>query len=252
MLRPRVEVYDNADALFRAASEKIAAALEAVLRERGTASFVLTGGNTPKPLFELLAASPLRQQLDWSRIQFFWGDERCVPPDSSESNYGMAWKALISKLPVPTENVHRIPGEMDNPERAALQYEAEIRRITPDPFPPAFDVVLLGMGEDGHTASLFPGTYWNEESWVVANHAPGRLTANRVTMTPRLLNAARNVFFLTAGISKAKALASVLEDPASDCPAKRIQPVSGNLIWMVDKDAASLLKTSRVHSDPVV
>lgn len=242
MLHPRVEVYDNADALFRAASEKIAAMLEAALRERGTASFVLTGGNTPKPFYELLADSPYHERLDWSHIQFFWGDERCVPPDSPESNYGVAWKALISKLPVASENVHRIPGEMDDPEKAALQYEAEIRRIIPDSSPPSFDVVLLGMGEDGHTASLFPGTHWNEERWVVANHATGRLTANRVTMTPRLLNAARNVLFLISGAAKAKALAGVLEDPASDYPAKRIQPPSGNLTWMVDKEAASLLK----------
>jgi len=242
MLHPRVEVYDNADALFRAASEKIAAMLEAALRERGTASFVLTGGNTPKPFYELLAASPYHERLDWSHIQFFWGDERCVPPDSPESNYGVAWKALISKLPVASENVHRIPGEMDEPEKAALQYEAEIRRIIPDSSPPSFDVVLLGMGEDGHTASLFPGTHWNEERWVVANHATGRLTANRVTMTPRLLNAARNVFFLISGAAKARALTGVLEDPASDYPAKRIQPPSGNLTWMVDKEAASLLK----------
>ena len=242
MLHPRVEVYDNADALFRAASEKIAAMLEAALRERGNASFVLTGGNTPKPFYELLAATPYHERLDWSHIQFFWGDERCVPPDSPESNYGVAWKALISKLPVASENVHRISGEMDDAEKAALQYEAEIRRIIPDSSPPSFDVVLLGMGEDGHTASLFPGTHWNEERWVVANQATGRLTANRVTMTPRLLNAARNVFFLISGAAKAKALACVLEDPASDYPAKRIQPPSGNLTWMVDKEAASLLK----------
>jgi 6-phosphogluconolactonase len=242
MLHPRVEVYDNADALFRAASEKIAAMLEAALRERGTASFVLTGGNTPKPFYELLADSPYHERLDWSHIQFFWGDERCVPPDSPESNYGVAWKALISKLPVASENVHRIPGEMDDPEKAALQYEAEIRRIIPDSSPPSFDVVLLGMGEDGHTASIFPGTHWNEERWVVAIHATGRLTTNRVTMTPRLLNAARNVLFLISGAAKAKALAGVLEDPASDYPAKRIQPPSGNLTWMVDKEAASLLK----------
>jgi 6-phosphogluconolactonase len=242
MLHPRVEIYDNADGLFRAASEKIAAMLEAALRERGTASFVLTGGNTPKPFYELLAVSPYHERLDWSHIQFFWGDERCVPPDSPESNYGVAWKALISKLPVASENVHRIPGEMDDPEKAALQYEAEIRRIIPDSSPPSFDVVLLGMGEDGHTASIFPGTHWNEERWVVAIHATGRLTTNRVTMTPRLLNAARNVLFLISGAAKAKALAGVLEDPASDYPAKRIQPPSGNLTWMVDKEAASLLK----------
>lgn len=240
MLDPKVEIYAGADELFRAAAERIAATLEAALRERGAAAFVLTGGNTPKPVYELLAASPFRERLDWSRTHLFWGDERCVPPDSSQSNYGMTRKALISKLPIPSENIHRILGELEEPKDAAQRYETEIRRVFADASLAAFDLVLLGMGEDGHTASLFPGTLWDEEHWVVANYVP-ELKANRVTMTPRLLNTARRVIFLTSGAAKARALAGVLEDPASTYPAKRIQPLSGNLTWMVDKEAAAFL-----------
>lgn len=235
-----IEIYDSPDELSCAAAEKITAALEVALRGRRTASFVLTGGTTPKPVYEKLSASPFRERLDWKRIHLFWGDERCVPPESPESNFGMTWKALISRLSVPQENIHRILGELEDPGEAAQRYETEIRRVFADMSLPAFDLILLGIGEDGHTASLFPGTSWDEARWVVANYVP-KLEANRVTMTQLPLNAARKVIFLTSGAAKAKALAGVLEDPVADYPAKRIQPTTGDLTWMVDKAAAALL-----------
>ncbi|HYK89657.1 MAG TPA: 6-phosphogluconolactonase [Acidobacteriota bacterium] len=255
MPRPAVEIYQTADALNGAAAERIVDILEGVLREGDKATFVLTGGNTPRRTYELLAEPALHERLDWDRIHFFWGDERCVPPEDPASNFGMAWRAFLSKLPIPSGNIHRILGELEDPGNAALRYEEEIRCILTDGFPPAFDLILLGMGEDGHTASLFPGTAWNKERLVVANFVP-KLKATRITMTPHLLNAGRTVIFLTAGAAKSKILAEVLENPAADYPAKRIQPHTGNLTWMIDGAAAALLrsglqqnKSARNHTD---
>ncbi len=239
--QPKIEIFNTTDELFHAAAEAIAGYLAAAIRARGRASFVLTGGNTPKAVYELLAASPLSEHLDWRQVLLFWGDERCVPPDDPASNYGMAWRTLISRLLIPAENIHRILGELADPTEAAELYENGIRSTFPRESPPSFDLVLLGMGDDGHTASLFPGTTWDEERWVVANYV-ARLESNRVTMTPRILNAARKILFLTSGSSKASALAGVLEDRTGAYPAKRIQPQSGDLTWMVDKAAASLLR----------
>jgi 6-phosphogluconolactonase len=240
ILRPKVEVYDGPDQLSRAAAERITAALEESVLRHPTAAFVLTGGNTPRPVYELLGSAPFRERLRWEQIHLFWGDERCVPPENAASNFGMAWRSLISRVSIPAENLHRIQGEIPDPEAAAWHYEEEIRRLFPAETLPSFDLILLGMGEDGHTASLFPGTSWDENRWVVANYVP-KLDANRITMTPLLLNAARRIIFLTCGSEKAEALAGVLEDSAARYPAKRIQPQTGDLTWMIDKTAAALL-----------
>lgn len=239
-MRPGIEIYRSSEELYRAAAASIVSTLQGAVRELGGGSFVLSGGNTPNAVYELLATPPWSEQADWSRIQFFWGDERCVPPEDPSSNYGAAWKALISRLSIPSSNIHRILGELEDPKDAAQRYEAEIRHAFTHESPPAFDLVLLGMGEDGHTASLFPGTTWDEQKWVVANHVP-RLNANRISMTPRLLNEARKIIFLTSGSSKARALAGVIGDPDADYPANRIQPRKGGLTWMVDSAAAALL-----------
>ncbi len=239
--QPKVEIYRTSDELYQAAAERIVSTLEDALRERGSGSFVLSGGNTPRSVYELLARPPWRGRVDWSRIQLFWGDERCVPPEDPSSNYGAAWRALISRLSVPSSNIHRILGELEDPRDAARRYEAEIRLAFGHESSPAFDLVLLGMGEDGHTASLFPGIVWDERKWVVANFVP-KLNANRISMTPCLLNEARKVIFLTSGSSKSQALAGVIEDRNAVYPAKRIQPRKGELTWMVDSAAAALLK----------
>jgi 6-phosphogluconolactonase len=194
----------------------------------------------------MLARPPYRERVDWDNIDFLWGDERCVPPDHPESNFGMARQTLLSRIPVDESRIRRIPGELEDAEKAALRYEAEIRRAAGSTEVPSFDLVLLGMGQDGHTASLFPGTAWDEQRLVVAVSVP-RLASTRISMTPRLLNAARKVIFLTAGAAKAQTLAKVLEDPASDYPAKKIRPIAGSLTWMVDQAAASLLSSDRLR-----
>jgi 6-phosphogluconolactonase len=242
---PRVQIFPEAETLARAAAEEIALALESAIRKRGSAIFVLTGGNTPKPVYETLSSSPYRERVDWERIDFFWGDERCVPPDHPESNYGMARQTLLSRIAVPESRIHRILGELEDGEKAALRYEAEIRRAAGSVAVPSFDLVLLGMGQDGHTASLFPGTVWDEDRLVVAVSVPW-LANTRISMTPRILNAASRVIFLTAGAAKAPALAKVLEDPTNDYPAKKIRPTAGSLTWMVDEPAASLLSPGRL------
>jgi 6-phosphogluconolactonase len=241
-VNPRVQIFPEVETLARAAAEEIASALESAIRNQGSATFVLTGGNTPKPVYEILAGSPYRERVDWERIDFFWGDERCVPPDHPESNFGMARQTLLSRIPVTESRIRRILGELEDAEKSALRYEAEIRRAAGSAGIPSFDLVLLGMGQDGHTASLFPGAVWDEQRLVVAVSVPG-LASSRISMTPRLLNSARKVIFLTAGAAKAPALAKVLEDPTSDYPARKIRPIAGSLTWMVDEPAASLLSS---------
>ncbi len=235
-----VEIFEDHESLVRGAAERIVATLTATLTEKGSATFVLTGGNTPRPVYELLAEPPYSERIPWDRVDFFWGDERCVPPDHPDSNFGMAWKAFLSLLPVREQHIHRMPAELEDHERAAVVYEEKIRRVTGAGDTPRFDLVLLGMGEDGHTASLFPGTVWDENRWVVANYVP-KLESTRITMTPRILNEARAIIFMASGFGKAQALKGVLEDTASDYPARRIRPVSGTLTWMVDKAAAALI-----------
>jgi 6-phosphogluconolactonase len=224
------------------AAECIAAELEASLSKKHITTFVLTGGKTPVLVYEKLAGPLYRNRIDWRRVEFFWGDERHVPPESPESNYGMARTALLSKAPVSPGRIHRIAGELEKAESAAVRYEEEIRKILPGEAP-CFDLVLLGMGEDGHTASLFPGTIWDEEKLVIANHVP-RLRADRISMTPRLLNDARSIIFLVAGAAKSAALSRVLQEPGCELPAARIRPAHGNLTWIVDSDAASLIQES--------
>jgi 6-phosphogluconolactonase len=160
----------------------------------------------------------------------------------------MAWKSLLSRVPIPPDHVHRMPGELADADMAARRYETEILKVIPGPREPSFDLVLLGMGEDGHTASLFPGTLWDEEMLVTGHYVP-RLDSRRITMTPRLLNAARAVVFLVSGSTKAKALAGVLEGPQGVYPAQRISPARGTVTWMVDAAAARDLKQAHARTE---
>jgi 6-phosphogluconolactonase len=239
MQLPSIEVFPDAEAFSRAALERITDLLIRTIQKKTRATLVLTGGKTPKPIYEMLATPFPSNPIDWKRVHIFWGDERCVPPENPESNFGMAHDALISKIDVPPENVHRMRGELDA-EGAATLYEREILDFFQRSDVPSFDLVLLGMGEDGHTASLFPGTQWDERRMVIANYVP-QSGAKRVSMTPLILNAAAKTIFLVAGRNKADALACVLENPLCDYPAARIRAGQGSLDWMVDKSAASLL-----------
>ena len=235
-----VEVYPDTETLARAAANRIASILQQTLAEKESATLVLTGGSTPKPVYELLSLPAYSAQVEWSRVHLFWGDERCVPPNHPESNFGMAWDALVSKIPVPPAYVHRMPGEMPDAEEAASLYETEIKSALPGLAPPSFDLVLFGMGKDGHTASLFPGTHWDENRLVIANKVP-ETGARRISMTPRIFNKAHAGLFLVAGLDKSQVLAEVLKNPASGLPAAAIRP-EGSLTWMIDEAASNLIR----------
>jgi 6-phosphogluconolactonase len=203
----------------------------------------LSGGSTPLGMYRLLAGEPYRSEMPWSRVHVFWGDERCVSPDHPASNYGAAKSALLDRIPLPASQVHPMPGELP-PEAGAFAYEQEMRAFfrTPGGKMPVFDLVFLGMGGDGHTASLFPGRTGLEERkrWVMAVRG-GRPDVNRLTLTLPVINRARKVLFLVTGREKARALRTVLEAVGSRLPAQLVRPSSESLVWVVDREAASLL-----------
>ena len=229
--------------MARGAAERFVELGQAAIDARGCFSVGLAGGSTPKRTYELLASEAYREQLNWSKVHIFFGDERCVPPDHSESNYRMANEALISRVSIPPPNVHRINGLGDAVANASL-YEDELRTFFNPASWPRFDLVLLGMGDDGHTASLFPGTKALVEprAWVVANWVE-KFGAFRITLTAPAINHAANIVFLVSGTSKAERLSEVLRgarDPTK-LPSQLIQPERGSLEWLVDKAAASQL-----------
>jgi 6-phosphogluconolactonase len=242
---PEVDVLPDARSLVnRAAAHFIRLADEAI-QHSGCFNVALSGGSTPKQLYAALTKQPLTGQVDWRRVHFFWGDERCVPPDHPDSNYRMAHENLLTHIPLPSENVYRIHGELSS-DVAAHSYEDELRRMFVGKLP-RFDLILLGLGEDGHTASLFPGTPAVREDvrWAVAvqHDSPPLPLVDRVTLTLPVLNAAREVIFLVSGAGKAERLAQVLNGPYNidRMPAQAVKPESGRLRWLVDKAAASLL-----------
>jgi 6-phosphogluconolactonase len=231
--------------LFQAAAEEVIRAATSAITERGRFTIALSGGSTPKNLYTLIAANA-SASLPWDRMFFFWGDERHVPPDDPDSNYRMAKETLLSKVAIPSANIFRIPAENPDAAAAADAYEQTLRKffaIAPGEFP-RFDLILLGIGPDGHTASLFPETAALEEKsrLVVANWVE-KLQTNRITFTLPVLNAARCVAFLVSGTDKAAVLHEVLEGngPAEKYPSKLVEPSAGKLIWFVDRAAASQL-----------
>ncbi len=249
MSNPVVRRFPDAEAVSRAAAEEFVRASREAIAARSRCTVALSGGSTPKRLYQLLAEPPFVGQVDWPKIEFFWGDERAVPPDHKDSNFHTAHEALLQKITVPAGHVHRLQAERVDRDRAASDYQAEIARVfgaSTESTPPTFDLVLLGMGPDGHTASLFPFTTALKEQtrWVVANHVP-KLNADRLTLTAPILNRAREVLFLVAGADKAQPLSEVLEGPADNdrLPSQRIRP-EGKLIWFVDQAAAAKLRNS--------
>jgi 6-phosphogluconolactonase len=238
LYEPGVQVFPDPTALARAAAGRIAAAAADAIAARGRFRLVLAGGETPRRTYGVLAGIGLEARLDWPLVEVFWGDERCVPPDDPRSNYRMARESLLDRVPIAPENVHRIRGE-DEPARAAREYEARLRDVVPD-------LVLLGLGADGHTASLFPGHRAVRERTrrVLAEYVTV-VEAWRVTLTPPMLNAARAVVFLVSGTGKAGPLRQVLEGalPPDLLPARAIHPASGRVDWLVDAAAGSGLPT---------
>jgi 6-phosphogluconolactonase len=242
-----VEVFPTADALMQAAAEAVVLCAVEAIRTTGRFVVALSGGSTPRRIYALLATEPHAARVDWPRVHVFWSDERCVPPASPESNYRMARESLLARVPVPDANIHRVRGESD-PVEAAAAYERELRRAFSAPLGPPpdsagrrFDLVLLGLGGDGHTASLFPGTDALQETtrWVVA-HYVAALSTWRITLTPLVINAASHVAFIVSGAEKAAILARVIEGPLrpGDLPAQLVAPRDGRLRWLVDAAAA--------------
>jgi 6-phosphogluconolactonase len=246
--KPEVRVALDRPALYREAARQFVEIAAGAVARTGAFSVALAGGSTPRGLYELLAGDPvLSGAVPWDRTHVFFGDERQVPPEDSQSNYGMARETLLSKVPVPPAHVHRILGELPDTSRAAAEYEKTLAahfQLSPSEFP-RFDLTLLGLGPEGHTASLFPGTQALEEtSRLAVSTWVDTLQAHRVTLTVPVFNAASNVVFLVAGKDKAPALKAVLEGPAlvSLLPAQLIRPASGRLIVFADAAAASRLE----------
>jgi 6-phosphogluconolactonase len=234
-----VHVYGSSEELAGAAAREFAAKAEEAIEERGRFAVVLAGGSTPESTYQILARDYI-DWIDWSKAYVFFGDERAVPPHHEDSNLKMASDVLLDHVPV--ANVHRIRGELP-PDEAAEAYEEELRKFFQTEDVPRFDLILLGLGADGHAASLFPETPALEVSdrWVVANPVP-RLDTTRITLTVPVINAARAVTFLVEGEDKAEAVRDILEGDADPraYPAKLVQPPGGPK-WMVDQSAASLL-----------
>jgi len=241
-----VHVYGSSEELAGADAREFAARAEEAIEERGRFAVVLAGGSTPETLYGILARD-YADRIDWSNVYVFFGDERSVPPHHEDSNLKMASEALLDHVPV--GNVHRIRGELP-PDEAAEAYEEDLRKFFQTEDVPRFDLILLGIGADGHTASLFPWTPALEvhDRWVVANPVP-RLGTTRITLTLPVINAARAVIFLVAGEDKAEALREILEGDADPraYPANLVQP-PGGAKWMVDQSAASLLGSFRSDS----
>jgi 6-phosphogluconolactonase len=229
-----------------AAAEVVRIAKEAVAG-RGVFTIALAGGSTPKTLYTLLAEHPsLRNSLPWDKMKVFFGDERHVGPGHADSNFQMAADAMLSKAPLQPEQIHRIKGEYPDSGLAASEYEEVIRRefdLAAGAFP-RFDLILLGMGNEGHTLSLFPGTKaLHEMQRVVTHNWVGKLYTDRVTLTAQAANNAANIIFMIAGCDKASALKAVLEGPyePDQLPAQMIQPTNGTLSWLIDEAAGSML-----------
>jgi 6-phosphogluconolactonase len=239
-----IRVYPDLESLSRAAAALIATQANLAVAARGRFSVALAGGATPRRTYEMLAAPPLVDQAPWDRVHVFWGDERCVPPDDPRSNAHMAKAAWLDRVPIPKDQIHPLNCAPD-PAAAARGYEAQLREFFAGA-PPRLDLVLLGLGHDGHTASLFPGTTVLEEKerWAAAVYvAEG---TSRVTLTAPLINQAALVAFLVAGGDKAEVLREVLHGPRDPArlPAQLIRPQNGELLWLADRQAAALVSAT--------
>lgn len=238
---PEIRVLKTSQDLFDAAAKEFMAQASEAVRVRGRFTVALSGGSTPKRLYSLLAAMP---SLPWDKTCFFWGDERHVPPDHVDSNYRMANEALLSKVNVRPENVFRIRAEESNADAAALGYDKTLQqffRLSPGEFP-RFDLILLGLGPDGHCASLFPHTAaLNEYKRLVVANWVERFNTHRITVTFPVLNQAACVIFLASGPDKASILQQVLENSSANLPSQHVRPANGHLLWLVDSAAASNL-----------
>ena len=234
-----LRIFADSDGLCREAAERILRDGQKAVADEGRFVLLLSGGQTPRRLYALLGSAEYRDRLDWTRTHLFWGDERAVPLSDPQSNYRMVAETLLSRIVIPEDHIHRIRTELP-PEEAAASYERELREFFAGP--PRFHVALLGMGADGHTASLFPGSHaLREQKRLVVTTAKGSI--ERISLTLAALNAAREVLFLVTGTAKARVLAAALEGPLdSELPAALVRPASGQVVWLVDRAAAAVLQ----------
>jgi 6-phosphogluconolactonase len=245
-----LQIVPDAASLYQVAAAEFVKAAAVSIETQGSFSVALSGGSTPRGMFALMAGDGLRGQVRWDRVFFFWGDERHVPPDHADSNFRMAREALLSHLSLRDDQVFRIHSENTDAAAAAQEYESTVRQFfgVADGQFPRFDLVLLGMGPDGHTASLFPGTKaLLERTRVAVANWVGKFNAYRVTMTAPAINASARVLFLIGGEDKAPALKAVLEGPleVSQLPAQLIHPRDGSLVWLCDRASTHLLQTKK-------
>jgi 6-phosphogluconolactonase len=245
-----IRIYSDFASLSLGAAELFVAKAEAAIKARGRFSVALSGGSTPEKSYETLARKPLRDRVAWSHVHIFWGDERCVPPADPRGNALMAKRALLDHVPIPATHIHPIHCA-ESPESAARQYEELLRSFLAGG-PPRLDLILLGLGENGHTASLFPDTWAlrEHERWSAAVYVAEQ-GLYRVTLTPPIINRATSVAFIVSGASKAQVLKEVLEGPRDPMrlPAQLVQPElhGGDVCWLADSEAASRLKSAELE-----
>lgn len=243
---PRTEliIKESPEEAARAAAVLFILTAQSAISDKGSFTVALSGGNTPEGLYRLLASGSFRDKLDWGKVHFFWGDERCTGPADEASNFRMAYTALLGPLCVKEDRMHRIKGEFG--QAAAPEYEQELKKafkLSPGEMP-YFDLILLGLGADGHTASLFPGSpLLGASSGIAAYVEPGGGKVARITLTLRAINNSKRVIFLVTGADKSKALSGCMEGGEKMLPARLVRPISGKLTWIADKAAASALKT---------
>jgi 6-phosphogluconolactonase len=243
MAKREILVYPDLEDLSRNVAEEFVRLVEQAVRSSGRFTVALSGGETPQRLYQLLPEAAYSERVPWKSVHFFWGDERCVPPEHSESNYRMARELLLARIPVPEENVRRMAGEKQ-PQVAAAEYEQtliDFFRLTPGEWP-RFDLMLMGIGEDGHTASLFPenDALRNQEKLVLAPYVE-KLKAHRLTLILPVINHAANIWFLVSGASKATVMTEIFKANSGTprIPATLVKPVDGSMTWFITEDAAA-------------
>lgn len=235
-----IHVHSTLEELARAAADDFVKLAQDCIADHGRFTVALTGGSTTRDTYELIATDPYASRVDWARVYVFWGDERCVPPSDDASNFRMARVALLDHVPIPPQNVHRMRGEVE-PAAAAAAYESLVDEIVSD----RFDLIHLGMGADAHIASLFPGSdALHETTRKVCAEYVDDVGMWRITLTPVVINGAANITFIVAGTNKAAAVARVLQGPRdpNSVPAQIVAPNGGRVVWLIDAEAASLLR----------
>lgn len=238
-----IKIFNSPEEFQKGCTDYLVKIILECINSYGKCTIALSGGLTPRNIYKLLGSSEYSSRIAWERVYLFWGDERCVHPTDPNSNYKMVDETLISRVPIKSEHIYRIHSE-ETPIEAARGYENTLKIFFGDDTFPAFDIILLGLGEEGHTASLFPGSSAIEENqrWVVSTYVE-KLKAFRITLTFPVINNAKRIIFLVSGSNKAEILKKIFVVNQNNIPAKKVNPKNGKLIWLLDKDAASLLDT---------